>query len=118
MHHNGKVILNRDMNEYFTVKSTIEKYNKNIVTYGFNNESDSIIERFEEYKDYTHVEASILGEPVSFNTFLSGKAMIENIIGVLTIIKLLDIPLESIMYNLENYQPNNGVQNFEHYKKK
>ena len=61
--------------------------------------------------------ASILGEPVSFNTFLSGKAMIENIIGVLTIIKLLDIPLESIMYNLENYQPNNGVQNFEHYKK-
>lgn len=43
--------------------------------------------------------------------------MIENIIGVLTIIKLLDIPLESIMYNLENYQPNNGVQNFEHYKK-
>ena len=24
MHHNGKVILNRDMNEYFTVKSTIE----------------------------------------------------------------------------------------------
>ena len=117
MHHNGKVILNRDMNEYFTVKSTIEKYNKNIVTYGFNNESDSIIERFEEYKDYTHVEASILGEPVSFNTFLSGKAMIENIIGVLTIIKLLDIPLESIMYKLENYQPNNGVQNFEHYKK-
>ena len=116
MHHNGKVILNRDMNEYFTVKSTIEKYNKNIVTYGFNNESDSIIERFEEYKDYTHVEASILGEPVSFNTFLSGKAMIENIIGVLTIIKLLDIPLESIMYKLENYQPNNGVQNFEHYK--
>ena len=74
MHHNGKVILNRDMNEYFTVKSTIEKYNKNIVTYGFNNESDSIIERFEEYKDYTHVEASILGEPVSFNTFLSGKS--------------------------------------------
>ena len=50
MHHNGKVILNRDMNEYFTVKSTIEKYNKNIVTYGFNNESDSIIERFESIK--------------------------------------------------------------------
>ncbi|MEJ7319347.1 hypothetical protein, partial [Staphylococcus epidermidis] len=55
--------------------------------------------------------ANILGEEIKVTTQLSGKAMAQNVVGVLTIVKLLDIPLSSVLEKLKSYQPNKGVQN-------
>lgn len=117
MNHKGYVIVNRDMKEYETVIQTVGQYNRNIITYGFNKEADSYITSYEEYKNYSHIEAVILGEKVSFDTQLSGEAMAQNIVGVLTIIKQLGVSIQNVLERLEQYQPNTGVQNFEEYTK-
>lgn len=111
MNHQGTVVLNRDMNEFDTVYQTVSQYNKNIMTYGFHEESHSLITSFEETRDTSIIKANILGEDITVTTQLSGKAMAQNVVGVLTIIKLLDISLNSVLDKLSHYQPNKGVQN-------
>ncbi|WP_210130126.1 CapA family protein [Staphylococcus sp. GDX8P54P] len=118
MNHLGNVVVNRDMNEYETVVQTVKQYNKNIITYGFNKDSDAYVIRYEEFKFHSHVDAYIMGENISFDTQLSGEAMIQNIVGALTIIKLLGISCQSVLSRLEQYKPNMGVQNFEEYTTK
>ncbi len=111
MNNQGTVVLNRDMNEFETVYQTVSQYNKNIIIYGFHEESHSFIKSFEETRDSSRITANILGEEIKVTTQLSGKAMAQNVVGVLTIVKLLDIPLSSVLEKLKSYQPNKGVQN-------
>lgn len=113
MNHNGTVILNRDMQEYDTLLNEVNNYNSNILTYGFHPEADSFIKEYKEVNAATTVSASILGEEVNFETKLIGRGMIQNIIGVLTNIKLLGIPLQPILELIPAYKPKEGVLSFE-----
>lgn len=117
MDHRGTVILNRDMNEYETVYENVRKYNRSIVTYGFDGEADSRIVDYKELKTGTVVEASILGEKVRFSTRLNGEGMIQNILGVLTVVKIMGVPLNSVLDRIAEYRPGKGVLSFEEYKK-
>ncbi|WP_256263302.1 hypothetical protein [Staphylococcus sp. HMSC072E01] len=41
--------------------------------------------------------------------------MLQNIFGVLTILKIFEIPLNTVLDTLVNYKPNKGAQNLETY---
>lgn len=117
MNHKGTVILNRDMNEYDTVYDNVKIYNRDVVTYGFDETSDSRVLDYRELKTGTVVDASVLGEKVQFCTKLNGEGMIQNILGVLTVIKTIGIPLSSVLDYIPDYNPGTGVLNFEEYQK-
>lgn len=116
MDNKGSVLLNKDMNYFDTVRETIAEYNSNIITYGFDDHADNYVIKYEEQKIGSEITASIQGEILSFKTLLNGKAMVQNIIGVLTAIKLLNIPLDKVLPHISEYKPNKSVQNFEDYK--
>lgn len=118
MNQKGTVVLNRDMNAYETVKQSVEQYNRNIITYGFNEQADSKIISVKETRTTTLVEADVLGEWVKFETQLNGNGMIQNILGVLTIIKLLNVELLPLLPEIKKYKPNKAVQNFDVYQTK
>ncbi|RST59182.1 hypothetical protein D5F11_013725 [Siminovitchia terrae] len=117
MNHQGTVILNRDMNEYETVYEQVEKYNSNIITYGFHADADSSIIDYQELKVGSFVTASILGEIVTFKTNLNGEGMIQNIVGVLTVTKTMNIPLSLVIDFIVEYSPGKGVHSFEQHQK-
>lgn len=115
MHHSGTVVLNRDMKEFPVVYEQVRKYNNHIITYGFHEEADCHIIDVKETKEKSQITASILGEEIKGTTKLNGQAMIQNIVGVLTILKLMDIPLTSVLDHIVDYMPSEGVHRFENY---
>ena len=117
MNHNGTVVLNQDMKEYDTVYEAVNKYNKKVLTYGFNEEADSRVLDYKELREGTVVDASILGEKVRFSTKLNGAGMIQNIIGVLTVIKTMEVSLDTVLDFIPDYIPGKGVLNFEEHQK-
>ncbi|RZI02068.1 hypothetical protein EIG99_02715 [Staphylococcus condimenti] len=116
MHHKGHVVLNKDMNEYDTVEKEVQQYNQNIVTYGFDENADSLILEVTETRTTTIVKARILGEEITFETQLNGEGMVQNIVGVLTVIKLAGVALDTVVDAIKDYTPNKAVQNFESYQ--
>ena len=116
MHNQGYVVLNKDMNEYETVENTVKQYNQNIVTYGFDETADSPILEVTETRTNTRVKARILGEEVTFETRLNGEGMVQNIVGVLTVVKLAGVALDTVLEAIQDYTPNKAVQNFESYQ--
>lgn len=113
MNHCGTVILNKDMAEFETVYETVKEYNRNIITYSFAPKADVYVELFNETRDYSEVRVNVLGESVHFKTKIHSKAMIQNFLAVLTTLKILNISLETVIEELEQYQPNQAVQNIE-----
>ncbi len=118
MNHNGHVLLNRDMLEYDTVEQEVKNYNKNIITYGFSDESHVKIEGFTESLDGITGTINILGETVTFNSSLHGRGMAQNIAAVLIALKLSDVNLQDALPLLKNYEPNKSVQNIENHQTK
>ena len=116
MNNNGHVLLNRDMLEFDTVLSEVKKYNENIITYGFSDESDVKINDFTESLDGITATLDVLGERVTFESSLHGRGMAQNITGVLIALKLSDVNLQDALPYIKNYQPNKSVQNIEHHK--
>lgn len=116
MNHQGVVVINSEAKEYDVLYQEVQKYNTNIKTYGFTSNSDSYVLKYEELKGKVSLEANILGEKIIVETLLLGKAMVQNILGVLTTLKLLNIPLTKVIPVLENYKPEKGIQSFEEIK--
>ncbi|HLR71385.1 MAG TPA: CapA family protein [Pseudogracilibacillus sp.] len=118
MNKKGIVVVNNDAKEIETLLKYVKEFNEQIITYGWGLDSDSRIVNYIERKGYACITANILGEEVSFNTKLLGEKMALNIIGVLTVIKKLDIPLHLITPHIQSYEPGEGVQTFEEVKLK
>src|SRR5699024_2394762 len=113
MNHQGYVIINKESKEIDTLIEHVRHYNQNIITYGLSNAADSYIVSLAENKTFVHVTANIMGETVQFNTSLLRKLMILNLIGVLTTIKLLQIPLKKIVPRIAAFNTREGVQSME-----
>src|SRR5699024_6734827 len=87
MNNEGIIINNKEAKEFDVLKEYVERYNENILTYGFNDTCDSFLIDYKELQSEAKVQVQILGEKVTFTTYLLGKAMAQNIIGVLTVLK-------------------------------
>lgn len=113
MNHQGCVVVNKESKEIDTLMDHVGQYNRNIITYGLSDTADSYIVSLVENKTFVHVTASIMGETIEFKTRLLSKLMILNLIGVLTTIKLLQIPLEKIVPRISAFNTREGVQSME-----
>lgn len=113
MNHQGVVIINKEAKEFNVLKEEVEKYNQNILTYGHDSSCDSFLIDYTELQGKVKARANIFGEIIEFESYLMGKAMVENIIGVLSVLKYLDLPLQELIPYIESYRPVKSVQNFE-----
>ncbi|WP_368652489.1 CapA family protein [Ornithinibacillus sp. 4-3] len=118
MSKEGIVVLNKDMLHYDTVHKNVLQYTNHIITYSLEENADSSLLSVQHHHGLVTVNAKILGEEVSFETSLLTNGMISNIIGVLTILKLCDVDLQSILPSVALYKPVNNVLQFETLQKK
>lgn len=116
MQPGGIVILNKEMNEFQTVLSEVQKYgNFRIITYGTTSDCDSIIMEIQEKKAQTVVKARVLGEEIEYTVPLLGEGMIFNTLGALTIVKLLEKDIQDMTKVLKEIQSNDSVMRFEEF---
>lgn len=113
MNNEGTVIINKETKEFDVLKESVERYNENILTYGIDDTCDSFLIDYKELRSEAKVHVQILGEKVTFTTYLLGKAMVQNIIGVLTVLKHWNFPLQEVIPFVETYKPAEGIQTFE-----
>lgn len=113
MNNQGVVIINREENEFETLKAEVKKYNENIITYGIDQTCDSYLIDYEEIHMKAKIKATILGEQVLVHSQLIGKAMAENIIAILTVLKKWGFNIQEMIQYVESYTPEKGIQQFE-----
>lgn len=112
MNDAGIVVINKEAKEFQTLVASVEEYTSHIITYGWDAQADSNIISYAEKKGFAEVQANILGEEVAFQTSLLGENMALNIVGVLTVLKKLGIPLYLVTDDIASYQASQGVQEF------
>lgn len=117
MNNQGTVIINQEAKELQVLCDEVKKYNQNIITYGLTQPADSYLVSYNETKGKAALNANILGELVTFETQLLGQAMAQNIIGVLTTLKILNVPLQPLLSRIGLYEATKGVQKFEEIKR-
>ncbi|OFQ11238.1 hypothetical protein HMPREF2953_01895 [Staphylococcus sp. HMSC072E01] len=99
------VIMNSDSEGFESLHKSIEDLKLNFISYGFIPNSDVFVLRNKKFGEFEQVKANILGENIDFQIKIHGIEKIKQVLSVLTTLKVLHIPLYTIIHDLKEFIP-------------
>ncbi|MCK5295311.1 MAG: UDP-N-acetylmuramoyl-tripeptide--D-alanyl-D-alanine ligase, partial [Alphaproteobacteria bacterium] len=104
-------VLNTDMTCFDRIKNTASKTADKILTFGSSKEADIQLVEYKTKSDGIHVSASVCGNQIDFSMPVTGYHWASNSLGVLAVIKALNLSIPKALETLSSIVPPKGRGN-------
>lgn len=98
-------LLNNDHDYYDQLKKNANKRGLKVFSFGDNNNADTKLIKILEAANGSRVEADVIGEKYKYSLQIAGRHIAVNSLSILSVIKVLGLPLEKALNVLSRQEP-------------